>query len=169
MTKTLDRSRPYGTVHPPFEGMHFEQDGYPFDHEGRLVEKLLKPEQKQALEKKAAARAAKAPPASGGETGAPNGESPSKPTEPAAEGAGDGNKSDEADDDGINLEQWLRDPATANFKDVRVAIKERYSVWHTAKDGAVDFLVNEVKLLPVEEIDASLRDLLVRREQAAQG
>lgn len=157
MSKTLDRSRPFGTVHPPYEGAHFEQDGYHFDVEGKLVEALLTVEQKNRLAAQKSKDKAKPPrpPADPPPAGAaPSGSPPPS----ASEESGD------EDENAINLEQWLRDDASANFKDVRSAVKARYGVWETAKAGVVAFLVNEQKLLAAEEIDPELRKLLPKRE-----
>ncbi len=38
MAKTLDRSRAYGTNHPPVNGCHYEQDHSHFDNEGHEVD-----------------------------------------------------------------------------------------------------------------------------------
>lgn len=35
--KTLDRTKPFGTISPPHNGASFEQDGVMFDHEGKPV------------------------------------------------------------------------------------------------------------------------------------
>lgn len=159
--KTLDRSRNHGTIHPPHEGAHYTQDGYYFDAEGKLVEALLKPEQKAALAKKASVPrpAPVAPPKPAATPPNPNAQSPAGAEGVAPEGnAKEGEAGGEPD--AVNLEQWLRDPASAYFKDVRLAVKERYSVWKTAKAQIVEFLVVEQKLLPPEEIDAELRQLL---------
>lgn len=149
MTKHLDRSRPFGTVHPPDQGAHYEQDGYPFDAQGKIVEALLTEDQKKALEKKPPR-----PPA------APKAPKEPRPPNPGSASAG-GGKDDEG---GVNLEQWLRDQDSANFKDVRLAVKERYSVWETSRAEVVIFLVNEQKLLAAEEIDPELRKLLPQKE-----
>jgi hypothetical protein len=153
-TKTLDRSRPHGTVHPPYEGSHFEQDGFPFDAQGQIVESLLTDAQKAALAKKPAAPKPPKP-----ETQTQDVKTSTNGSGKPPGGGTSGDKAD-ADDFGVNLEQWLRDPESANFKDVRQAVKDRYSVWMTAKADVVVFLVNEKQLLPVEEIDPSLRALL---------
>lgn len=158
MTKTLDRSRPHGTIHPPYEGAHYEQGGFHFDAQGKLVEKLLTPEQKAALAK---AAQPKSPRASEQEpSGAPK---PPKPN--AVVGTEDFGSSASASDqaatqDGVNLEEWLRDDASANFLEVRKAVKARYATWITDKAGVVTFLVNEQHLLPAEELDPDLRKLL---------
>lgn len=41
----LDKTRPYGTIHPPHNGAHFDQDGILFDAQGHpLHEIATKPE-----------------------------------------------------------------------------------------------------------------------------
>ena len=60
-SKRLDKSRPYGQHCPPENGAFFNQDGFDFDHEGRIVEKLLSADQKKQLEKKPPAPAATSP------------------------------------------------------------------------------------------------------------
>ena len=152
MSKTLDRSRPFGTVHPPYEGAHFEQDGYHFDVEGKLVEALLTPEQKTKLAQKAKPPR---PPA-----GTDGNSEPKQPVPPNPPQAGEGNKDDGGDENAVNLEQWLRDEASAPFKEVRQAVKARYNVWKTAKTDIVALLVLEQHLVAAEDIDPELRKLL---------
>lgn len=164
--KTLDRSRSFGTIHPPHEGAHYSQDGYYFDAQGKLVESLLKPEQRAAFAKKPPAPPRPAPVAPVGSAAPKPPASEAAPSGPAPEGAqqhgtaAEPPPTDGDDGDPVNIEQWLRDPATANFNDVRKAVKARYHVWMTAKPAVVTFLVNDQKLLPVEEIAAELRELL---------
>lgn len=43
----LDKSRPFGVVTPPYEGACFEQAGYHFDNDGRVVEDLLDDQQRE--------------------------------------------------------------------------------------------------------------------------
>lgn len=46
---TLDQARPHGIIFPPHEGAHFEQDGFHFTHDGKLlVEKLSKADHDRA-------------------------------------------------------------------------------------------------------------------------
>lgn len=159
MTKTLDRSRPHGTIHPPHEGAHFAQDGYHFDADGKIVEKLLTPQQKAALVKKPAAPKPPNP--------QPQAEATETPGQSGGSGAVPPITQTGADDGGVNLEQWLRDEQSANFLDVRKAVKKRYSVWETTKSGVVILLVNEQKLLLPDEIDPELRKLLPQSAQSA--
>ena len=69
------------------------------------------------------------------------------------------------EENAVNLEQWLRDEASANFKEVRQAVKARYGVWETSKPGVVAILVIEQKLLAPEDIDPELRRLLPAKRE----
>ena len=53
---SLDKSKPHGIVTPPWEGAHYEQNGFHFDAAGDIVKELITPELTKRLEN-AAARA----------------------------------------------------------------------------------------------------------------
>jgi hypothetical protein len=139
--KRLDKSRPYGSYHPPEPGKvdgdaacHFNQDGYDFDHNGEIVEWRLNDAQKAALKKK--------PPT------APAKQHTPKPPKPQGDG-GEGAEDEGADEhaDGLNLEAWLRGEEDYDFGAVQKAIKERYHVHKTSKRDMILFLVEDQKLV----------------------
>jgi len=53
---SLDKTKPFGVVTPPWEGAHYEQNGFHFDASGEIVKELVTPELTKRLEN-AAARA----------------------------------------------------------------------------------------------------------------
>lgn len=135
-SKRLDKSRDFGTYHPPDGGAHYNQDGYDFDHTGALVEDRLTEEQKERLKKKPTAP-------------------PPKPPAPAAHGKAHKKETvpdPEPDADGLNLEAWLRGEEDYPFPDVQKAVKARYSVWKTAKRDLLLFLVEDQKLVETDDL-----------------
>jgi hypothetical protein len=136
--KRLDRSRDYGTYHPPDDGAHYNQDGYDFDHDGELVEHRLTAEQQERLKKKGPAAPPKPP--------AP------APSHGKAHHAKETVHDPEPDADGLNLEAWLRGQEDYPFPDVQKAVKARYSVWKTAKRDLLLFLVEDQKLVETDAL-----------------
>lgn len=145
-TKHLDKSRSYGTHYPPYEGAYYQQDGFHFDNDGNVVEALLSPDQKKLLDERAAKSAAAK--AAGQQ---PEADKPPAP-EPEPETAG-------ADEEEVNLADWLKDDKAYSFMLIRDIVKARYSVWKTSKAAVVNFLVNEHKLVLPEDLDPDLRKL----------
>lgn len=123
-TKRLDRTKPYGEVHPAgTDGVHFEQGGYPFDNEGFIVDGALTSAQRAALLKPPAKPTTK--PA---------------PPPPSAE-AEEETAADTSDD--LNLELWAKGEAQYDFPEVQAAVKARLHKWCTSKVDLVNFLVDE--------------------------
>ena len=134
----LDRSRYHSSVHGDFDSVvRFYQDGLPFDALGHLVTDECSPEQLA----KADAKAPKVP-------------SPSAPAfagahvrleEPAPLTDGD-----------VNLELWAKGEARYLPGKVFAAIRERYNKSVTTFADAIEFLVNDVKLIPASEASNKL-------------
>jgi len=132
-TVTLDRSRPHGTVHGVIDdGVHFHQEGLPFDAHGRLVAARLTDEQRAKAERLARKSARLAPrDLPGGAGGA---------AEP-------GDEEQAADCGDVNLDAWLRGEAKYLYDAVRSAIRGRYQRDCPSIGDAVEFLVFEVQLV----------------------
>ncbi|MGA2129819.1 MAG: hypothetical protein ABSG76_27115 [Xanthobacteraceae bacterium] len=125
---SLDRSKPFGTVHGDLkDGVHFWQDGLPFDAQGKLAGASLTDEQRVRAERLARKSARLAP------------------RQAAAAGAVDEEQAPDAGD--VNLEAWLRGDAKYLYDAVRTAIRGRYQKDCPSIGDAVEFLVFEVKLV----------------------
>lgn len=144
--KRLDRSRDFGTYHGSSNGAVYNQDGFDFDQEGRIVEALLTDEQKKLLATKKGP--APKPPAPAAKVEAPAEEKPEPP--PASEDTGDS----------LNLEMWLRGEADYPFPAVQKAVKERFSVWKTARRDLLVFLVDEQKVVTSDELCPDLKNVI---------
>jgi hypothetical protein len=131
----LDRSRYHSSVHGEFQSTtHYWQDGLPFNAVGHLVVAECDAE----MLAKADAKAPKAAPAP--KVGAvPLLEEPAPLTE------GD-----------VNLELWAKGEARYLPGKVFAAIRERYNKSLTTFADAIEFLVNDVKLIPREQASTKL-------------
>jgi hypothetical protein len=149
--KRLDRTRDYGTYCPPeppapgtTQGAFYNQDGLDFDHEGYVVEWRLSPEQREKLARKAAPK----PPAPAAKPAVAAGDGDEPPTVP------------NENDDGLNLEMWLRGEEDYPFPDVQKAVRARMNVWKTAKRDLILFLVEEQKLISTDELSAEFKSMV---------
>jgi hypothetical protein len=154
----LDRSRDYGEVHPAGTlGIHFRQDGLPFDHEGKLVLDQLTKEQTARLNGPEEAKPVKGKASSSpfsleqlralealdllsdeqksalAALAAKDPHAPKKPPKPGS--------NDDGDENGVNLEAWLRGEVDYLFSRVTTAVFTRYKKKCTRKDDLVQFLV----------------------------
>jgi hypothetical protein len=139
-TLRLDRSRAHGTVHGVIQdGVHYHQDGLPFDAHGSLLIDRLTEEQ-LALATRKARRGKRAAP----------GDEAADPSKQAAER--------DADDAGVNLELWLRGEQKYLFDAVRTAVRARYSRDVASIGDAVEFLTLELHppLVPAGEVTRRL-------------
>jgi hypothetical protein len=145
---TLDRSRPYGTVHgEETDGAFFEQDGYLFDNEGLLLEHLLSSDQKKSLElakakRHAAAMAQEAYEAAmkdAGMTDVPPGAPPvivSENAPPPVPEPGDK----------VDLDGWMRGTHKYQFFAVTKAMREQFGFAASDKSSVVKFLQDALNL-----------------------
>jgi hypothetical protein len=143
-TVTLDKSRDYGTIHPPHEGAYYHQGGFYFDHDGKLVENLMTDEQRQKIR-----RSLPAPPSGQG--------NPANTTTTEATGndgsAGDDSTAGNGDGEtGPNLTAWLKGEEEIKTRDVQDLIKARYGKVCTKLTDMVEFLVIEQKVVEVSEL-----------------
>lgn len=155
----MDRSRSFATVHGErgpsdlHAGVHFYQDGIPFDAQGfllfdhpdlkvpgahgdkirALVERKLK---------KAASIAAKQPP------------KPAKERDVDSDPDADESDADAEDDllDPVNLEAWLRGEQEVEWNDVSQEIARRFKVRKSKVEDAVAFLVNEQRVVAKDQL-----------------
>lgn len=147
---TLDRSRPYGTVHgEETDGAFFEQDGFLFDNEGLLLERLLTADQRKSLElmkaKRHAAEMAKEAYAAAmkdaGMTDVPPGAPPvivSENAPPPAPEPGDAK---------VDLLAWMKGEQKYQFFAVTKAVREQHGFAASDKSSVVKFL-QEILNLP---------------------
>jgi hypothetical protein len=141
----MDRSRAHGTVHgervagDPHAGVHFYQDGLPFNAQGELVAdhpditgdpaKQMKVERLQAKALKLLAK--------------------------LKERASDEDEEDDEDDEDkdqapINLEAWARGEQELEWQMVTNAIAQRFGVRVKDKRGAVERLIEERVVAPAD-------------------
>src|SRR5262249_19979800 len=144
----LDKSRYFSTIHgqrvpdDPHQHSHFLQDGIHFDAEGLHLDHLVDDEKTRALVDRRLKRQVKAA--------------------PKADDAGGSVDDDDVNDQGggqsdeVNLEAWLRGTAKYPWFNVTKAVRDRYSSNITKQVDMVDFLVNEAKLVPIDEVDEQL-------------
>jgi hypothetical protein len=136
----LDRSKPHGTVHGVIEdGIHYHQDGLPFDAHGRLIVDRLSPDQLAFAERKGR-RSARANARGGGQN------------------RHDAGKDAPAEAGDVDLAAWLRGEGKYLFDEVRGAIRKRYSRDVASIGDAVEFLTQEL-VPPLVAIDAVARRL----------
>jgi hypothetical protein len=131
----LDRSRYHSSEHGDHPNRaRFWQDGLPFDAHGELCVELLDEEQRV----KANRLAPKAPP-----RGPIVPHVGAEPDDPPVEGA-------------VNLELWAKGDARYVPAKVFAAIRERYNKSVTTFADAIEFLVNDAKLIPASEASKQL-------------
>ena len=141
----LDQRRPYGEVHPPGRNHFFDQDGFPYDHEGKLVETLLSDEQKKQIDEaqkrmaaeRAAQKARRAALAKAGLTddddeddddfddGDGGRSDPGKKSKPQRGVRGEAPSSDPERD---ALIAWAQKKETAPFDQIQTTLRERYGI-----------------------------------------
>ena len=146
MALTLDRSKEYGEVHPPENGVHYEQDGFLFGPHGELLEAFLDDAAKKRLalidaitSANAAAEQARADalkaagydPANPVDAAAPQVAPIPTPALPDATSTG-----------GVDLRGWLLGNAQYQFFAVVAAVKELYGFSPTTKAQAIEFLTS---------------------------
>jgi hypothetical protein len=131
----LDRSRYHSSVHGEFQSpTHYWQDGLPFDAVGHLVVAECDAEMLAKADAKAPRPQPRATPDEG--TPAPDNDPP--PGE-------------------VNLELWAKGEARYPPFKVFAAIRERYSKSVSTFADAIEFLVNEAKLIPARGVEETAR------------
>ena len=131
----LDRSRYFSSVHGDFDSrVRFFQDGLPFDAHGHLCAELC--------------------------DAAPEAEIRNQKSESGSENSGPASDfrlptSDTAEGD-VNLELWARGQARYVPGAVFAAIRERYNKSVTSFADAIEFLVDDAKLVPKHEAAPAL-------------
>jgi hypothetical protein len=131
----LDRSKYHSSVHGEFQGpVRFWQNGLPFDALGQLVINECDAEQIARADRKTP-RSVSTPPSSSSDDDPP-------PLDPPS---GD-----------VNLELWAKGEERYLPAKVFAAIRERYSKSVTTFGDAIEFLVNEARLIPKEQASPAL-------------
>lgn len=149
--KRLDRTKDFGQYCPPDQGAFYNQDGFDFDHEGRIVEARLTQEQRERLKKK--------PPAA--KPAAQKQDQDPKAPETGSSDSGDRDTGSGGDEDGINLEEWLRDGLDSYpFPDVQKTVRSRFSIWKTSKRDLIEFLVEDQKVISHDDLADDMKALI---------
>lgn len=155
---TLDRSRAFATVHgEDTDGQAYAQralglEGWPYDHEGKLMfdklnaKQIAKYEQKQkeAEERAEAAKNAPVEP-----------ENYEDEQEDAVERVKPVSQDDPNED--VNLVQWLTGQQNYKPFEIQTAIKSRFGANKPNMKEAARYLIEEQKLVPWERVKQSLR------------
>lgn len=142
-TLKLDRSRTCATCHGEGLTHSYEQDGLPFDFQGELVARLLTPEQKALVDKKAKRLAKLASKAPG--------------DEPAGDAASSDEVSDAEASTEMNFEQWLKDEVKYEPHAVFKEAKRRYSKNFSNYRDLAEFLVHEEQICGPEDVPTKLK------------
>jgi hypothetical protein len=150
-TIRMDRSKYFATVHgerapdDKLAGVAYQQDGLFYDSHDMLIESLAETEdQKKKMEalRRAASKSSDAP--------ARDAAAPAKED--------DGEAPITADE--VNLASWLRGEARYPWFSVAGAIKSRYAKQVKSSADAVDFLVNDQKIVGRRDLAPHLADML---------
>jgi hypothetical protein len=149
----LDRSRTFSQIRgqrhegDPHQRAHFQQDGIHFDSHGLHIDELITDEKTREIVdrrlKRQMKNASKKEDAGVVEEGDPVDVSTGSST------------SDE-----VNLEAWLRGEEKYEWFKITTIVRDRFKVNITKQVDMVEFLVNEQKIIPIDEIDPKLADLL---------
>lgn len=136
---TLDRSREFATVHGEGITHAFEQDGLPFNHQGRLVMELVTKDKRPLVEKKLK-RLSKL------ET------SGTKGVEEADVSIDD----DAGDGSDINFEAWLKDQVKYQQHELFKEARRRFSKTFTNYRDLAEFLVFDENVCSPEDVPTKL-------------
>lgn len=157
----LDRSKPYGEVHPPgFKGAHYQQGPFHFDAHGDLVHDMVDAHGQAELKRReiragAAAAAAKAEQeylAKAGLAPEPKAAAP-QPREPIEEAPPEPlTSNDDEPEDGIDLAGWLKGEKVYPFFKVTKAIRDTYGRSVMDKSTAKEFLIYDIKLVDQDDV-----------------
>jgi hypothetical protein len=138
----LDRSRYHSSEHGEFQNrMRYWQDGLPFDALGELCVEHCSAEQREEADRKAPK-----PQQSPDPGGFPH---------PSPDEFADALR-ERLDEGAVNLELWAKGDARYVPAKVFAAIRERYNKSVTTFADAIEFLVNDAKLIPASEASKQL-------------
>lgn len=152
----LDRSRAHGTIHgerapgDKHQLAYFTQDGIHFDAHGLHIDDLIEDDKIRALVErklKKQSGAAKADEDDAGGSGDAD-------DDPAPAGAGLPASSD------INLESWLRGEAKYPWFQITKTVRERYSQNITKQIDMIQFLIEDEKVIPEDQLAKEFADML---------
>lgn len=151
---TLDRSKPFGEHHPPWNDAHFEQGGFHFDVDGKIVEDTLTPEAVAKLRKmkaidEADAAADRARRAALKKAGI-EADDPELTTKALDALAAQADKAPEA----IDLVAWATAKAAYPFSKVRGFLAEEHNFLATDTRSAIAFMVDQKM---IDEADVKIK------------
>jgi hypothetical protein len=136
----LDRSRYFSTIHGEFENaIRHWQDGLPFDAHGQLCAEHCSAEQLAKADMKAPKRPTD-----------DRGRTRDKASDPSSV------LCPPSSDSEVNLELWAKGAARYPPFKVFAAIRERYSRSVSTFADAIEFLVNDAKLIPASQASKKL-------------
>lgn len=148
--RTLNKKQDYGTVHGVGVTHAFEQNGFCYDHTGKLMEELLDEAGKKRLAE-IEARAAAKEAARKAETAAlkkaglePEAEkSPTRPATKTASASVAPPGNDSGDDDELDLKGWYRGTVKYRFGEVQAEIERKYSIFVSDEAAARQAVAGE--------------------------
>lgn len=152
----MDKSRYYSTLHgerspdDPHAKIMFYQDGLPFDGEGLLLTDLVPHDKKELVERRLKKlNAVREEP------------EPVRTATITNDDDDDDDDSDSVDQQitpgDVNLEAWLRGEANYVWFSIPAAIRARFNKNVSNKTDAVTFLVEEEKIVSVDQLSEALK------------
>jgi hypothetical protein len=158
----MDRSRGYGTVHgerPPgdlHQNTHFFQDNMPFDAHGFLILDAIDDPKIKAIAERKLKKLPTAPPAAEGDSDGA-GEDDSDPATTEAVGQ---QKPTATNSSEVNLEAWLREEVSYPWNLITRTMRDRYHQNMSKQHDVIQFLVEDEKVVPEDQVGPSLRKFL---------
>lgn len=157
----LDKSRHYGTVHPPLKGAHFSQDGFYFTAHGALVAEMLDDDGRQRLKRALVEKAAdEAAINARKKVLLESGMSPDEADQLLFEARERASASigNNATDEEVDLLGWLGGTKKYVWGKIVSAMKKEFSFTPGSKRAAVDFMVGEGFAKP-EDVKISVGEM----------
>jgi len=152
----LDRTKPFGTVIPPENNAHFWQAGFYYNVEGKLIHEMMDDTARAKLRSvEADAQAARAAIAARNEylrsQGVLTPETQAPPHIPVTAPL-TGEEADDPPADAIDFQGWLRGEKNYHWQSVRSAVRLKYNRECANVDAIRDFLVDDMGLVPREDV-----------------
>lgn len=143
----LDRTRKHASVHGEVEnGLAYKQDGLPFDAQGNLIEALVNTPDLRAIVERKLKRVKKQV-------------APATPAEAGAQQEDDDDPADKnkAGDDDVNFDAWARGMVRYEWTLLQRVARKRFSRSFSSKENIIEFLIEDAKLIHLDDVHPSLR------------